>query len=56
MFCVVGGIIEKDGKILLVQEGKDFCYGKYNIPSGRLEEDETLIDGALRKGRNRLRC
>ena len=28
---VVGGVIEKDGKFLLVQEAKERCRGKWKI-------------------------
>lgn len=46
---VVGGIIEKDGKFLLVQEGKEECRGKWNIPAGHLEPNETILDGVKRE-------
>lgn len=46
---VTGGILEKDGKILLVQENKNICKGKWNIPAGGLDENESLIEGAKRE-------
>lgn len=46
---VTGGIIEKDGKFLLVQENQKICKGKWNIPAGELDEKESLIDGAKRE-------
>ena len=46
---VTGGIIEKDGKFLLVQENQKICKGKWNIPAGGLDEKESLIDGAKRE-------
>lgn len=49
MKIVVGGIIKKDDKILLIQEAKESCYGMWNIPAGRLEKNEFLKDGALRE-------
>lgn len=49
MQIIVGGIIEKNGKYLLVQEKKEDCYGKWNFPSGHLEPPESLINGAIRE-------
>lgn len=46
---VVGGLIEKDGKFLLVQEAKEKCRGKWNLPAGRLASNETVLDGAKRE-------
>lgn len=46
---VTGGILEKDGKFLLVQENQKICEGKWNIPAGGLDEDESLIEGAKRE-------
>ena len=46
---IVGGVIEKDGKFLLVQEGKESCRGKWNIPAGHLDPNETIFEGAKRE-------
>ena len=46
---LVGGIIEQKGKYLLVQEAKEKCKGKWNIPAGHLEENETIIEGTKRE-------
>ena len=31
MKVIVGGVLEKDGKYLLVQEAQEKCYKKWNI-------------------------
>ena len=41
---IVGGVIEKDGKYLLVQEGKPQCYKKWNLPAGHLEVGEDITN------------
>ena len=46
---IVGGIIEKDGKFLLVQEAQKECKGKWNIPAGHLNTNETIFEGAKRE-------
>ena len=46
---IVGGVIEKDGKFLLVQEAQEKCRGKWNIPAGHLDPNETIFDGAKRE-------
>lgn len=49
MKVIVGGIIEKDNKILMVKEAKKKCYGKWNVPAGGLEDGETIFEGAIRE-------
>lgn len=46
---IVGGIVKKDGKYLLVQEAKKECKGKWSIPAGHLEPNETIVEGAKRE-------
>ena len=54
---VVGAIIENsEGKFLLVQEGKQQCRGKWNIPSGHLEPNESLIDAIIREVKEETCC
>jgi len=47
-FVVVGCLIEKDGKFLLVQEGS-VERGKWNQPAGWLDLKENIIEGAKRE-------
>lgn len=41
--------VKKDDKILMVQENKDSKKGKWNMPAGKLEDNETVIDAAIRE-------
>lgn len=56
MKVIVGGVIEKDGKYLLVQEAKKHCYGKWNFPAGHLDFNESLIQGATREIKEETGC
>lgn len=56
MKVIVGGIIEKDGKVLMVQEKKKRCYGKWNLPAGHLDPNETIIQGAIREMKEETGC
>ena len=56
MKVIVGGVIEKDGKYLLVQEAKKKCYKKWNIPAGHLDFGESLVQGAVREVKEETGC
>ena len=56
MNIVVGGIIEKDGKYLLIQEAKKMCYGKWNFPAGHVDENELVTDAAIRETYEETGC
>lgn len=53
---VVGGIIEKNGKFLLVQEAQKMCYKKWNLPAGQLDCNETVFEGAKREIKEETGC
>ena len=46
---IVGGVVKKDNKYLLVQEAQEKCRGKWNIPAGHLDPNETVFEGAKRE-------
>ena len=48
---IVGTVIEKDGKYLLVQEAQASCRGKWNLPAGHLDPRESIFDGAKREAK-----
>lgn len=56
MKVIVGGVIEKDGKILLVQEKQEICYGKWNFPAGHLDPNESIMQGAIREIKEETGC
>jgi len=46
---IVGGLIVKDGKFVMVKEKKAGIMGLWNLTLGHLEGDETILDGAKRE-------
>ena len=48
-FGVVGAIIEKDGKFLLVKEAKASAKDKWNHPAGWIDLEENIIDAVKRE-------
>lgn len=46
---IVGGLIVKDGKFVMVREKKEEARGLWNFPMGKLEGNETLAAGAKRE-------
>ena len=46
---VAGGIIEKDGKYLLIRENEGRWKGTWNLPAGGVSEHESVVEGACRE-------
>jgi ADP-ribose pyrophosphatase YjhB (NUDIX family) len=44
-------LIVKDGKFLLVEEGKPGREGLFNLPGGHVEADESLFAAAIREAK-----
>ena len=38
----MAGLLVADGKVLLIQEAKRSCRGKWYLPAGRVEQNESL--------------
>lgn len=53
---IVGTVIEKDDKYLLVQEAQEKCRGKWNLPAGHLDPNETILEGAIREAKEETGC
>ena len=49
MKVIAGCVVEKDNKILMVQEGSDFCYAQWNYPAGHVDEFENITEAAIRE-------
>ena len=47
--CVGGIVTAPDGRLLLIQRGKEPARGCWSVPGGRVEEDETTIEAAYRE-------
>ena len=48
---IVGVCIVEDGKILMVQEAQEKCYGQWNFPAGHLDPNEDIFIGAKREAK-----
>lgn len=53
---IVGGVVEKNNKFLLVQESKERCYKKWNLPAGHLDPNESIFDGTKREVFEETNC
>jgi mutator protein MutT len=47
----VGAVIVEEGRVLLVQRGRDPMKGHWTLPGGVLEVGESLVDGVVREVR-----
>ncbi len=46
---VVGCLIKKDGRYLLVQENQEAARGLWNLPAGHVDKGESLEQAAIRE-------
>ena len=49
VYIVVGSVIQKDGKFLLVQEKKPEVRGLWNLPAGKAEKAYSLEENAIKE-------
>lgn len=56
MEIIVGTIILKEEKILMVKEAKKECRCKWGFPAGHIEKNETLFEGAIRETLEETGC
>ena len=45
----VGAVVLRDGKVLLVQRGREPMLGAWTLPGGALEVGETMAEGVARE-------
>jgi ADP-ribose pyrophosphatase YjhB (NUDIX family) len=45
----VGGVVVRDGRVLLIRRGKEPLYGRWAVPGGTVELGETLEDALVRE-------
>jgi len=48
-YIVCGLAFDEDHNVLLMQEAKKSCRGRWYLPAGRLEPNETLVEGVKRE-------
>ena len=51
MKIIVTVAIKEKGKLLMVQEAKEKCYGQWNFPAGHLDPNENIFEGAIREAK-----
>jgi 8-oxo-dGDP phosphatase len=48
-YIVAAVVINDQGEVLMIQEAKASCIGKWYIPAGRVDKNENLIDAVKRE-------
>lgn len=51
MNVIVSVCIQEEDRFLIVQEGHPKAYGLWNLPGGHLDENENLLEGAMREAK-----
>ncbi|KAJ1090640.1 hypothetical protein NDU88_003770 [Pleurodeles waltl] len=48
-YIVVAVILNEQKEVLMIQEAKEECYGRWYLPAGRMELNETIIEAMKRE-------
>jgi len=48
-YLAANALVERDGKYLMIEEGKDYVKGTWNIPGGGVENDEDPVEAVKRE-------
>ncbi|KAG0711971.1 8-oxo-dGDP phosphatase NUDT18 [Chionoecetes opilio] len=48
-FIVAAVLLNSEGHVLMMQEAKSSCAGKWYLPAGRMEAGETIVEAAKRE-------
>ena len=46
---IVGAVLINEGRVVLIKEAKPSCRGKWYFPAGRLNPNESLVEGVKRE-------
>ena len=46
---IVSAVVLQEGRVLMMKEAKASCRGKWYLPAGKLEKNESLEEGAIRE-------
>uniref|UniRef100_W5NE77 Nudix (nucleoside diphosphate linked moiety X)-type motif 18 n=1 Tax=Lepisosteus oculatus TaxID=7918 RepID=W5NE77_LEPOC len=50
-YIVCGVIFNEKNEVLMMQEAKPECHGQWYLPAGRMEENESIVEGMRREVR-----
>ncbi|MFB6241413.1 MAG: NUDIX domain-containing protein [Candidatus Nanosalina sp.] len=48
-YLAADALVERDGEYLMIQEGKEYVKGTWNIPGGGVEHGETPVEAVKRE-------
>lgn len=48
-YIVAAVIFNEEGRVLMMREAKESCRGKWYLPAGRMERNESIEEGVIRE-------